>query len=111
MKGFMYILLCSNGQYYTGSTNNLESRREQHLNGKGANFTRKHLPFKMVYYEEFERIDDAYYREKQVQNWSKSKKEALINRDKSRLHELAECRNETHYKSSPPRLRSGTGNA
>ena len=99
MKGFMYILLCSNGQFYTGSTNDLENRMDQHLNGEGSNFTRKHLPFKLVYFEEFGRIDDAYHREKQVQNWSKAKKEALIKRDKNRLHELAECRNETHYKN------------
>ena len=99
MKGFMYILLCSNGQFYTGSTNDLENRMDQHLNGEGSNFTRKHLPFKLVYFEEFGRIDDAYHREKQVQNWSRAKKEALIKRDKNRLHELAECRNETHYKN------------
>jgi predicted GIY-YIG superfamily endonuclease len=101
MKGFMYILHCSNGQFYTGSTNDLESRLAQHLNGEGANFTRKHLPFKLMYYEEFERIDDAFLREKQVQNWSKAKKEALIKKDRNRLHELAECRNETHYKHTP----------
>jgi putative endonuclease len=99
MKGYMYILLCSNGQFYTGSTNDLENRMDQHLNGEDSDFTRKNLPFKLVYFEEFDRIDDAYYREKQVQNWSKAKKEALIKRDKNRLHELAECRNKTHYKN------------
>ncbi len=92
MKGWMYILLCANGQYYTGSTNDLERRLAQHQMGEGANFTRKHLPVKLVYFEEFQLVSDAFYREKQVQGWSRAKKEALINGDKNKLHELAECR-------------------
>jgi len=93
MKGWMYILLCANGQYYTGSTNDLERRLVQHQMGEGANFTRKHLPVKLVYFEEFQLVSDAFYREKQVQGWSRAKKEALINGDKNKLHELAECKN------------------
>jgi putative endonuclease len=96
MKGYMYILLCSNDQYYTGSTKDLERRLDEHNSGKGANFTRKHLPVKLVYYEEFDRIDDAFYREKQVQGWSRKKKEALINGETNKLHVLAQCKNETN---------------
>jgi putative endonuclease len=98
MKGYMYILLCSNSQYYTGSTNDLNRRIAEHQNGEGANFTKKHLPIKLVYYEEFDRIDDAFYREKQVQGWSRKKKEALINGDSNRLPALS--RNYTQYDSS-----------
>ena len=75
----MYILLCSNGSYYTGSTNNLELRLKQHQNGEGANHTKKYLPVTLVYYEEYQRVEDAFYREKQVQGWSRKKKEAIIN--------------------------------
>ena len=85
----MYILLCSNGQYYTGSTNNLERRLTEHQNGEGANFTRKHLPVELVYFEEFQRIDKAFYREKQIQGWSRKKKEALINGQTNELPKLA----------------------
>ena len=85
----MYILLCSNGQYYTGSTNNLERRLTEHQNGEGANFTRKHLPVELLYFEEFQRIDKAFYREKQVQGWSRKKKEALINGQTNELPKLA----------------------
>jgi len=85
----MYILRCSNGSYYTGSTTDLEARLEQHQLGLGANFTRKHLPIKLVYYEKFERIDDAFYREKQIQGWSRKKKEALIKGRKDLLPELS----------------------
>ena len=78
MKGYMYILECSDSSYYTGSTNNLGIRIWQHQNGLGANHTKKRLPVKLVYCEEFDRIADAYFREKQVQGWSRRKKKALI---------------------------------
>jgi putative endonuclease len=89
MKGFMYILECADGSYYTGSTKNLELRIRQHQNGEGANHTKKRLPVKLVYYEEFQRIDEAFFREKQVQGWSRIKKEALISTNHSRLPELS----------------------
>ncbi len=74
----MYILECADGSYYTGSTTDLELRLQQHQSGEGANHTRKRLPVQLVYYEEFDRIDEAFYREKQVQGWSRRKKEALM---------------------------------
>ena len=81
----MYILEYSNGSYYTGSTINLERRIQQHQSGEGANHTQKYLPVRLIYFEEFTRIDEAFYREKQVQNWSRKKKEALINGDLQEL--------------------------
>jgi putative endonuclease len=99
--GYMYILECANGQYYTGSTKDLERRLAEHKAGKGAKFTKKHLPVKLVYFEEFQRIDEAFYREKQVQGWSRKKKEALICGAFDDLHRLAECRNETHSRNAP----------
>jgi putative endonuclease len=89
MKGFMYILQCSDGSYYTGSTNNLAIRLEQHQKGEGANHTKKRLPVKLVYYEEYDRVDEAFYREKQVQGWNRKKKEALINGETSELPNLS----------------------
>ncbi len=85
----MYILKCSDGSYYTGSTTDLERRINQHQNGEGANYTKKRLPVELVYYEEYSRIDEAFYREKQVQGWSRRKKEALIERRFSELPSLA----------------------
>ena len=78
MKGFIYILLCADGSFYTGSTNDLERRMVEHQNGEGANHTRKRLPVELVYTEEFDRIDEAYYRERQIHGWSRDKKIALI---------------------------------
>ena len=99
MKGYMYILRCSDGSFYTGSTTNLERRLMQHQSGMGANYTKKRLPVELVYYEEYERIDQAFYREKQVQGWSHKKKQALIDGKIEKLREYAECQNETHYKN------------
>ena len=97
MKCYTYILQCADGSYYTGSTKDLEQRLAQHQSGEGANHTRKHLPVKLVYFEEYERIDDAFYREKQIQGWGRKKKEALIANQPEELHQLAQCLNETHY--------------
>jgi putative endonuclease len=85
----MYILECSDGSYYTGSTVNLEARLWQHENGLGANHTRKHLPVKLVYSEFYDYVSDAFYREKQVQGWSRAKKRALIEGRHEDLPKLA----------------------
>ena len=85
----MYILQCSDGTYYTGSTVDLPRRLQQHQSGEGARYTSKRLPVELVYVEEFDRIDKAFAREKQVQNWSRVKKQALIEGNKAMLPELA----------------------
>jgi putative endonuclease len=93
----MYILKCADGSYYTGSTIDLERRLWQHQNGLGANHTAKRLPVTLVYCEFFEYVADAFYREKQVQGWTRRKKEALIAGDSNGWHELAVCQNESHW--------------
>ena len=88
-KAYVYILKCRDGSYYTGSTTNLEMRVWEHQNGKGANYTRKRVPVELVYYEEYEHIDEAFYREKQIQKWSKKKKDALIKGDFDNFDKLS----------------------
>ena len=88
-KGYMYILECADGTYYTGSTKDIERRLLQHQAGEGANYTAKRLPVKLIYYEEFDRIDHAFYREKQIQGWSRKKKEALMNGKEELLSKLS----------------------
>ncbi len=105
----MYILECCDGSYYTGSTTHLELRLQQHQNGEGANHTRKRLPVKLLYYEEYDRIDHAFYREKQIQGWSRKKKEALMNGWDKELKKAAECMNETHFKNFTNLSNEGLG--
>jgi putative endonuclease len=75
---FMYILLCSDGSYYTGSTCDLNRRLEEHQIGMGSEYTRNRTPVKLVYCEEYDRIEDAYHRERQIHGWTRRKKQALI---------------------------------
>ncbi len=89
MSSYMYILKCSDGSYYTGSTRELEKRVMEHNMGLGSNYTRKHRPVELVYFEEFQRVDDAFAREKQVQGWSRAKKECLICGQFGKLTDLA----------------------
>ena len=88
----MYILRCSNDQYYVGSTYNLDKRLAEHQSGEGALFTKKHLPVELVYYEQFQRIVEAFQREQQIKGWNRKKKEALINDHPELLPELSKHR-------------------
>ena len=96
-KGYMYILACSKNTYYTGSTKYLKRRILQHQSGEGANYTKKHQPVELVYYEEFPNVAEAFYREKQIQRWSHKKKTALIESNYCDLKNFAECSNESHH--------------
>ncbi len=89
MVGWMYILECSDGTYYVGSTNDLARRFVEHQEGEGANHTKKRLPVKLVYCEKFDRIDYAFNREKQIQGWGRKKKEALIKHNFCELPDLS----------------------
>ncbi len=93
MSAYMYILKCSDNSYYVGSTKDLQLRFEQHSNGMGSEYTKRRLPVELVYYEECLSIKEAFLREKQVQGWSRKKREALINGDYKNLPELAKSKN------------------
>ncbi len=87
---FIYILLCGDGTYYTGVTNNLERREAEHLDGYNeSSYTHNRQPTKLVYHEEFKFIDKAIAREKQVKKWSQKKKKALIDDYADRLPTLS----------------------
>jgi putative endonuclease len=75
---FTYILRCADGSYYVGSTRDLERRLAQHEAGEGAVYTRRRRPVELVWAHEFQLVDDAFALEKRVQNWSRAKREALI---------------------------------
>ena len=77
----------------------MKLRYKQHQNGEGSNHTKKYLPVTLAYHEEFQRIDDAFYREKQIQGWSRKKKEALIKKEHYKLPRLS--KNKTQFKKDP----------
>jgi putative endonuclease len=94
MKGWIYILKCADDTYYTGSTNNILLRIRQHNAGIGSNYTAKRLPVELIYLEEYSNVADAFYREKQIQGWSRRKKEALMKNDINALELFSVCYNE-----------------
>jgi putative endonuclease len=76
---WLYILLCADGSYYTGTTRtNLEIRLAQHQTGHFGGYTATRRPVALVYSEYFDRIVDAIAAERQIKGWSRAKKEALI---------------------------------
>lgn len=75
---FTYILRCEDDSYYVGSCRNLDYRMWQHSTGKGSKYTGARMPVTLVFAQEFGNIGDAYALEKQVQGWSRAKREALI---------------------------------
>jgi putative endonuclease len=89
----MYILLCSNGSYYTGTARlGLESRVAEHNAGTYDGFTRTRRPVTLVFSEWFDNVTDAIAAERQVKGWSRAKKEALIRGDFGQLRELSKRR-------------------
>jgi putative endonuclease len=84
-----YLLECSDGSYYVGSTLDLERRVAQHEAGEGAAYTRRRRPLRLVWAAEFDRIDQAFWFEKQVQGWNRRKRKALIEGNWDSLPQLA----------------------
>ena len=93
MTAWTYILECSDGSYYVGSTTDLDRRVSQHNRGEGAAYTRHRRPVRLVWSVEFDRIDEAFHFEKQVQNWGRAKRLALIEGRWTDLPGLARGRN------------------
>ena len=82
---WVYMLECSDGSYYVGSTRDLERRLWQHNEGLGAEYTKRRRPVALVWSAEFYNVADAFSAEKQIQNWSRAKRQALID---GRFNEL-----------------------
>ena len=76
---WVYILQCSDKSYYTGHTDNLEARLAQHTSKMIPScYTSTRLPVQLMYSQEFPTRIEALIAEKQIQGWSRRKKEALI---------------------------------
>jgi putative endonuclease len=89
IRAWTYIVLCSDGRYYTGSTTDLDQRLVDHNNGRYGGYTSSRLPVVLAWSQEFSDIRDAIALERRIKGWSRKKKEALIRGDFQFLHELA----------------------
>jgi len=86
---FMYILECNDRSLYVGSTWDLDRRLAQHQEGEGSEYTKPRLPVRLLYYEYFHRIENAFQREKQVQGWGRAKRLALVHGREHKLNALS----------------------
>ncbi len=75
---FLYIMECADRSLYTGITNDLKRRFEQHKNGTGGHYTRSKKVVKIVYTEKHPDRSSALKREAEIKSWKREKKLALF---------------------------------
>jgi putative endonuclease len=94
-----YIVKCSDNSYYTGVTNDIDRREWEHNNDKDTcHYTYSRRPVKLVYCEDYNDINYAIDREKQIKGWSRKKKEALIEKNYKNLVKYSKRKNQNNYK-------------
>ena len=90
---YVYILQCADNSYYTGISNHLEKRIEEHEKGVYPTcYTYSRRPVVLKFTESYQFVQDAIAREKQVKRWSREKKEALMKGNFEELRRLARNR-------------------
>jgi putative endonuclease len=78
------------GTLYVGFTNNLHQRMAQHKSRKFPGFTAKYGVSRLLYFEEFDRIEDALEAEHVIKGWRRSKKLDLIRTTNPKFADLSE---------------------
>jgi putative endonuclease len=88
---FVYMLRCADDSTYVGSTHNLEKRLIQHHDGLGASYTRRpgRRPVTLIWSHRCAHIGEAFRLEKQIQGWSRAKRDALVSGEFDLLPGLA----------------------
>jgi putative endonuclease len=74
----VYLLRCGDGSLYAGITTDLERRLAQHRSGKGAAYTRSHLPIALAWSEPADSESAAKRREAAIKRLNRKEKIALI---------------------------------
>ena|ERR1700678_116229 len=90
---YLYVLKCSDGSFYIGTTRtSLEARIAQHNAGTFAGYTQLRRPVELIFSEWFDRITDAIATERKLKGWSRAKKLAFIRGDFTSLKSLSKRR-------------------
>ena len=89
---WVYILRCSDDSFYVGHTDDLGGRERTHNDGCGARYTAARRPVRLVHSEQFDNVEQAIARERQLKRWSAGKKNALLNGDFALLKQLSRRR-------------------
>ncbi len=78
-KSYCYMVICSDGTFYTGWTLDLDRRMEEHnAPNSPTKYTRTRQPVKLLYYEEFDTRAKAAQREDQIKRMTRQQKLALL---------------------------------
>lgn len=95
---YTYIMAShKDGVIYVGITNNIVRRSIEHKKGIGSAYTRRHTIKKLVWFEEYQWVQDAIAREKQIKGWRREKKIRLIESQNPEWRDMSDY----------PSLRSG----
>jgi len=90
---YVYILECADGNLYTGVTNNLKRRFQEHQEGRNpGSYTSVRRPLELKWFGEFTDVKEAIAKEKQIKRWSWAKKRALMNSDWKELAQRSKKR-------------------
>ena len=89
MSFWVYVLRCSDGSYYTGHTDDLDSRIGAHQTGEIPGYTASRRPVKLVFSQECVTRIEALSAEIQIKGWTRAKKEALFRGDWSEINRLS----------------------
>ena len=90
---YTYMVVCNDGTFYIGYTDNLVRRIRVHNAGKGAKYTKTRRPVKLVYWEKFQTKRQAMQREYALKQWTREEKKMLLCSDQ--LQKLGINRAET----------------
>jgi putative endonuclease len=87
MTYFVYILRCSDGSLYVGTTNHVEKRLIAHNTSQyGARYTKARRPVALVYSENCETRGNALKREHALKKLTRKEKLKLIDRGRGHLN-------------------------
>ena len=89
MPYYVYMMSSQrNGTIYTGMTINLPKRVYEHKNELADGFTKQHNVKNLVYFEMYENLEDARYRERRLKRWNRDWKIELIEQDNPQWKDL-----------------------
>jgi len=87
---YVYIMTHRSGTLYTGVTNDLFRRVQEHRDGRAGSFTSRYGITRLVYVEDTDDVGAALQREKQIKAWTRKKRIDLINSLNAKWEDLSE---------------------
>jgi len=86
---YVYILSSKSRTLYIGMTNSLRARVLKHRENVPGSFTARYDVHRLVYFEHFQYVNNAIAREKELKDWNRAKKIALIESTNPTWEDLA----------------------